>query len=106
MPSIYLPFPFAPGDQFPAPSTNNSIYLRLIGKSAMPVVELRTTRVVLSGDGESTALPFMRCTSRRAASRPFSTIGWRTVVSGGVVQDEGGKSSEPTTENSSGTRLP
>src|SRR5207245_10854714 len=38
--------------------------------------------------------------------RPFSTIGWRTVVRGGLVHADAGTSSNPTTERSSGTRSP
>src|SRR5690348_11055568 len=105
MPSLY---PFAPIDLPTSTPPDNSIYLLLIGKSegTAPEVELRTSRLVCSGDGESTALPFISCTSKRAASRPFSTMGWRTVVSGGLVHDEAGTSSYPTTESSWGTRMP
>src|SRR6266581_8549622 len=83
---------------------HHSIYLLRIGKSASgaAVVELRTTSEVASGAGESTALPFMRWINRRAASLPFSTIGWRTVVSGGLVHAAAGMSSNPTTDRSSG----
>src|SRR5579864_332172 len=38
-------------------------------------VEPRTTRLVLRGAGETTVPPFMRSIRRRAARRPFSTMG-------------------------------
>src|SRR5438309_4041605 len=90
------------------PLSEHSIYLLLIRKSKFVVgaVEPRTIRVVLRGAGDSTDLPFIRWISRRAASRPFSTIGWCTVVSGGLVHADAGTSSNPTTERSSGTRCP
>src|SRR2546423_14596821 len=66
------------------PLSEHSIYLLLIRKSKFVAgaVDPRTIRVVLRGAGDSTDLPFIRWISRRAASRPFSTIGWCTVVSG------------------------
>src|SRR5207249_3785104 len=42
----------------------------------------------------------------RAASSPTSRIGWRTVVSGGSNTLDTGMSSKPTTDTSSGTRMP
>ena len=56
-------------------------------------VEPRTTRLVPSGGGEVTALPCSRWIKRCAARRPFSTIGCRTVVSGGLVHAAIGRSS-------------
>src|SRR6266513_1608858 len=86
----------------------HSIYLLSFGKSRFLAsdVEALTMRVVLRGAGDPTDLPFMRSISIRAASRPLSTIGWRTVVSGGFVHADNGRSSKPTTERSSGTRMP
>src|SRR2546421_7452844 len=85
------------------PLSEHSIYLLLIRKSKFVAgaVEPRTIRVVLRGAGDSTDLPFIRWISRRAASRPFSTIGWCTVVSGGVVPPQSGAASDPATGRSS-----
>src|SRR5260370_5048020 len=108
MPSHPFPFTESALDCNRRDPQHNSIYLRVIGKSesAGLEVEFRTTRLVRRGDGDSTVLPFMRRIRRRAARRPFSTIGWRTVVSGGLVHAEAGTSSNPTTDRSSGTRSP
>ena len=43
---------------------------------------------------------------RSTAARPMSVSGWRTVVRGGSVAIAEGMSSKPTTERSSGTRIP
>src|SRR5260370_12867829 len=69
-------------------------------------VELRTTRLVASGGGDTTTFPCRRRINRPAATRPFSTIGCLTVVSGGLVHAAIGKSSYPTTERSPGTTRP
>ena len=37
---------------------------------------------------------------------PHATTFWRTVVSGGTMYGASGMSSKPTTERSSGTRMP
>src|SRR6267378_3270871 len=76
------------------------------GTSFGCVVEPRTTSVVLSGGGEVTTLPCNRWIRRRAATRPFSTIGCLTVVSGGLVQAALCMKSTPTTERSAGTLRP
>ena len=49
-------------------------------------------------------LPSSASRSRRPATRPFSTSGWRTVVSPRGAA--GGASSKPTTERSRGTSMP
>src|SRR3989442_10644816 len=99
MPSFTYPFNRVHLDAAPAslPLSEHSIYLLLIRKSKFVAgaVEPRMTRLVLRGAGDATGLPFIRWIRRRAASRPFSTIGWRTVVSGGVVHPEAGTSSDP-----------
>src|SRR5260370_6259444 len=69
-------------------------------------VDPRTTSSMRRGFGEWTALPARLATSSRAACRPFSPIGWRTVVSPGWAQAAIGRSSKPTTDRSSGTRTP
>src|SRR5207245_1942581 len=110
MPSFTYPFNRVHLDAAPAslPLSEHSIYLLLIRKSKFVAgaVEPRMTRLVLRGAGDATGLPFILWINRRAASRPFSTIGCRTVVSGGLVHAEAGTSSNPTTERSSGTRRP
>src|SRR5260370_24273843 len=108
MPSHPFPFTESALDCNRRDPQHNSIYLRVIGKSesAGLEVEFRTTRLVRRGDGDSTVLPFMRWIRRRAARRPFSTIGWRTVVSGGLVHAEAGTSSNPTTHRSPGPPSP
>src|SRR2546428_12267336 len=73
------------------------------GTSFGCVVEPRTTKLVLSGGGEVTTLPCNRWIKRRAATRPFSTIGCLTVVSGGLVQAAMGRAAYPTTGRSPGT---
>ena len=42
----------------------------------------------------------------RTASRPSAWIDWSTVVSGGSVSADSGMLSNPTTDSSSGTRIP
>src|SRR6266478_7959635 len=79
-----------------------SLYYLLFGGD----VELRTTRLVSSGGGDTTTFPCRRRINRPAATRPFSTIGCLTVVSGGLVHAAIGKSSYPTTERSPGTTRP
>src|SRR2546429_7912052 len=110
MPSFTYPFNRVHLDATPAslPLSEHSIYLLLIRKSKFVAgaVEPRMTRLVLRGAGDATALPFIRWISRRAASRPFSTIGWRTVVRGGVVHAGAGTASDPTTRKSARTRSP
>src|SRR2546429_8441877 len=110
MPSFTYPFNRVHLDATPAslPLSEHSIYLLLIRKSKFVAgaVEPRMTRLVLRGAGDATGLPFIRWIRRRAASRPFSTIGWRTVVRGGVGPAGAGTSSNPTTEKSAGTRGP
>src|SRR2546428_7952126 len=110
MPSFTYPFNRVHLDAAPAslPLSEHSIYLLLIRKSKFVAgaVEPRMTRLVLRGAGDATGLPFIRWIRRRAASRPFSTIGWRTVVSGGVVHPEAGTASNPTPQRASGTRSP
>ena len=46
------------------------------------------------------------CISSSAMRRPISSVGCRTVVSGGSVTRDSGESSNPTTATSSGTRRP
>src|SRR5256885_16421090 len=110
MPSFTYPFNRVHLDATPAslPLSEHSIYLLLIRKSkfAAGAVEPRMTRLVLRGAGDATALPFIRWISRRAASRPFSTIGWRTAVRGGLVHGEPGTPPNPPTETSSGRQRP
>src|SRR2546426_12529259 len=99
MPSFTYPFNRVHLDAAPAslPLSEHSIYLLLIRKSKFVAgaVEPRMTRLVLRGAGDATGLPFIHWIRRRAASRPFSTIGWRTVVSGGVGPPGAGAASEP-----------
>src|SRR5256885_12816793 len=110
MPSFTYPFNRVHLDATPAslPLSEHSIYLLLIRKSKFVAgaVEPRMIRLVLRGAGDATGLPFIRWIRRRAASRPFSTIGWRTVVSGGVVHAQAGPSSHPTTEKAPRTPRP
>src|SRR2546421_12480557 len=89
------------------PLSEHSIYLLLIRKSKFVAgaVEPRTIRVVLRGAGDSTDLPFIRWISRRAASRPFSTIGWCTAASGGVGPAAAGATRSPTPNKDSLTPL-
>src|SRR5262249_45119727 len=74
---LFIPSPSRRSCQLRPCPTPNSIYLLLICKSGLSAceVEPRTTRLVPSGDGESTLLPPMRSINMRAASLPFSTIG-------------------------------
>src|SRR3989442_14364240 len=106
MPSFTYPFNRVHLDAAPAslPLSEHSIYLLLIRKSKFgtDAVEPRMTRLVLRGAGDATGLPFIHWIRRRAASRPFSTIGWPTVGSGGFVHAEAGASRKPTTPRSSG----
>src|SRR2546426_11697804 len=108
MPSFTYPFIRVHLDATPAslPLSEHSIYLLLIRKSKFVAgaVEPRMTRLVLRGAGDATALPFIRWIRRRAASRPFSTIGWRTVVSGGVGPGGGGAALQPPHPKSAGRR--
>src|SRR2546425_12200947 len=101
MPSFTYPFIRVHLDATPAslPLSEHSIYLLLIRKSKFVAgaVEPRMTRLVLRGAGDATGLPFIRWIRRRAASRPFSTIGCRTVVSGGVVHAGAGAPPQPRT---------
>src|SRR2546426_12824378 len=110
MPSFTYPFIRVHLDATPAslPLSEHSISLLLIRKSKFvaAAVEPRMTRLVLRGAGDATGLPFIHWIRRRAASRPFSTIGWRTVVSGGLVHAEAGPASHPTTGRASGNRRP
>src|SRR5260370_7333242 len=103
MPSHPFPFTESALDCNRRDPQHNSIYLRVIGKSesAGLEVEFRTTRLVRRGDGDSTILPFMRWIRRRAARRPFSTIGCRTAVSGGLGPAEAATPSTPTPHTSS-----
>src|SRR2546422_3771745 len=99
MPSFTYPFNRVHLDAAPAslPLSEHSIYLLLIRKSKFVAgaVEPRMTRLVLRGAGDATGLPFIRWIRRRAASRPFSTIGWRTLVRGGVGPPPSGPALQP-----------
>src|SRR2546425_2312441 len=105
MPSFTYPFNRVHLDAAPAslPLSEHSIYLLLIRKSKFVAgaVEPRMTRLVLRGAGDATGLPFIHWIRRRAASRPFSTIGWRTVVSGGFVPPGTGPSPNPPARKAS-----
>src|ERR1700687_512206 len=76
------------------------------GAGAGGAVEARTTSSVRSGGGEVTTFPCRRRINRPAASRAFSTMGCRTVVSGGLVHAAIDRSSYPITERSPGTFTP
>ena len=56
----------------------------------------RIARLCWAGDALPCSIASM---SHRAASRPFSSWGCATVVSGGVAFDAAGLSSNPATEN-------
>src|SRR3989442_14374915 len=110
MPSFTYPFNRVHLDAAPAslPLSEHSIYLLLIRKSKFVAgaVEPRMTRLVLRGAGDATGLPFIHWIRRRAASRPFSTIGWRPVRSGGVVPAGGGAPPTPTPRKPAGNAAP
>src|SRR5438552_9333905 len=50
--------------------------------------------------------PLMPSTTILTAIVPIASMGWRTVVKGGVYKPEAATSSKPTTEQCSGTRRP
>src|SRR2546427_13067242 len=110
MPSFTYPFIRVHLDATPAslPLSEHSIYLLLIRKSKFVAgaVEPRMTRLVLRGAGDATGLPFIRWIRRRAASRPFSTIGWRTVGSGGVGPPGSGPAADPAPPRAARTPRP
>src|SRR2546427_13251591 len=110
MPSFTYPFIRVHLDATPAslPLSEHSIYLLLIRKSKFVAgaVEPRMTRLVLRGAGDATGLPFIRWIRRRAASRPFSTIGRRTGVSGGVGHPGAGPPAKPPTQKCARTPRP
>src|SRR5260370_8584602 len=108
MPSHPFPFTESALDCNRRDPQHNSIYLRVIGKSesAGLEVEFRTTRLVRRGDGDSTVLPFRRWIRTRPATRPFSTIGWRTLVRGGLFHAQPPPAPNPTPPHSLLTRSP
>ena len=73
----------------------------------LPALDARrissVARITRRGTGSAASTA---STSRRAISWPISSMGWRTLVSCGVVEVAIGESSKPTTATSSGTRRP
>ncbi len=54
---------------------------------------------------ESVVSPLSSARTKRTAVAAISAKGWRTVVSGGEVQLDNGRSSKPTTLSWDGTRM-
>ena len=83
----------------------SSAAVELADKSITLFADSRITSSVLSV-GMANVRPSSRCRIAWPAAQPSSKAGWRTVVSGGVVYAEPSRSSKPTSETSSGTRMP